>query len=66
MIYKKQFQLLKSLPKKLNTFSKKIISSLNVKNKSKSLKDYDPVTNLIEILKNLLEKLSKINFQMME
>ena len=46
MIYKKQFQLLKSLPKKLNIFfQKKSFSSLNVKNKSKSLKDYDPVTN---------------------
>jgi histidinol phosphatase-like enzyme (inositol monophosphatase family) len=46
MDYKKPYNLLKSLPPKLNTFyKKKSNSGLIVSNKSKSHKDFDPVTN---------------------
>ena len=46
MDYKKPYNLLKSLPVKLNTFyKKKSKSSLIIHNKSKSTKDFDPVTN---------------------
>jgi myo-inositol-1(or 4)-monophosphatase len=46
MEYKKPYNFLKSLPSKLNAFyKKKSNSSLVVSNKSKSKKDYDPVTN---------------------
>ena len=63
MIYKKHFQLLKSLPKKLNTFfQKKSFSSLNVKNKSKSLKDYDPVTNFDRNFEKFIRKIIKNKF----
>jgi histidinol phosphatase-like enzyme (inositol monophosphatase family) len=47
MNYNKPFILLKNLPKKLNDFYKKNSKySLKVVNKSKSKKNYDPVTNL--------------------
>jgi len=46
MEYKKPYNLLKKLPPKLNAFYKKnSSSSLIIKNKSKSKKDFDPVTN---------------------
>ena len=46
MDYKKPYNLLKTMPLKLNTFyKKKSSSSLVVNNKSKSNKDFDPVTN---------------------
>jgi histidinol phosphatase-like enzyme (inositol monophosphatase family) len=46
MNYNKSFNLLKSLPKKLNQFYKKNKKyALKVKNKSKNKKNYDPVTN---------------------
>ena len=46
MEYKKPYNLLKSLPSKLNAFyKKKSNSGLVIDNKSKSKKDFDPVTN---------------------
>ena len=46
MNYKKSFNFLKKLPPKLNSFYKKKSSSgIRVNNKSKSKKDFDPVTN---------------------
>ena len=46
MEYKKPYNLLKNLPPKLNAFYKKnSSSSLIIKNKSKSKKNFDPVTN---------------------
>ena len=46
MDYRKPYNLLKILPLKLNAFYKKKSNSvLIVKNKSKVIKDYDPVTN---------------------
>ena len=45
MDYKKPFNFLKNLPPKLNSFYKtKSKSGLVVSNKSKSKKDFDPVT----------------------
>ena len=47
MNYNKSFNLLKSLPRKLNNFLKKKSKyGLKIKNKSKNKKIYDPVTNL--------------------
>jgi|TARA_B100001093_G_scaffold73222_1_gene63882 myo-inositol-1(or 4)-monophosphatase len=47
MDYKKSFNFLKNLPIKLNNFYKKNSkTNFKVKNKSKNLKDFDPVTNL--------------------
>jgi histidinol phosphatase-like enzyme (inositol monophosphatase family) len=46
MDYKKPYNLLKKLPFKLNAFyKKKSTTSLIINNKSKSKKDFDPVTN---------------------
>ncbi len=46
MDYKKTYKLLKSLPTKLNLFyKKKSKNGLIISNKSKTLKDFDPVTN---------------------
>ena len=46
MDYKKPYNLLKTLPSKLNTFyRKKSKSNLMVSNKSNSTKNFDPVTN---------------------
>ena len=46
MDYKKTYNLLKSLPNKLNVFyKKKSNSGLTISNKSKTAKDFDPVTN---------------------
>ena len=47
MDYKKPYKLLKTLPAKLNLFYKKKSElGLVINNKSKSRKDFDPVTNL--------------------
>ena len=46
MNYNKSFNFLKNLPLKLNSFyKKKSNSGIKVNNKSKSKKDFDPVTN---------------------
>ena len=63
MDYNKPFNFLKSLPLKLNLFyKKKSKSGLIVSNKSQSKKDFDPVTNLIKLLKNILDYLLIKNF----
>ena len=47
MNYNKPFNFLKNLPNKLNNFYKKNLKlGLKVNNKSKTIKDFDPVTNL--------------------
>ena len=47
MDYIKPFNFLKNLPKKLNSFyKKKSRTGIVVNNKSKSKKDFDPVTNI--------------------
>tara|TARA_X000001036_G_scaffold411504_1_gene424274 strand:- start:2670 stop:3464 length:795 start_codon:yes stop_codon:yes gene_type:complete len=47
MDYKKLYNFLKNLPLKLNTFyKKKSNTAIKVENKSKSSKNFDPVTNL--------------------
>ena len=47
MDYNKPFNFLKKLPPKLNSFyKKKSKSGLVVSNKSKSKKDFDPVTTV--------------------
>ena len=60
MNYKKSFNFLKKLPKKLNLFyKKKSRSGLIVKNKSKSKKNFDPVTNFDKSFEKLIRKKSK-------
>ena len=55
MNYKKSFNFLKKLPSKLNSFYKKNSrSGVKVKNKSKSRKDFDPVTNLDKALEKYI------------
>jgi myo-inositol-1(or 4)-monophosphatase len=47
MNYNKSFNFLKNLPKKLNNFYKKNSKfNFKVDNKSKTIKDFDPVTNI--------------------
>ena len=47
MNYKKSFKFLKNLPLKLNIFYKKNSRfSFKVDNKSKTIKSFDPVTNI--------------------
>ena len=47
MNYNKSFNFLKNLPRKLNSFYKKNSRlQFKVDNKSKTIKDFDPVTNL--------------------
>ena len=47
MIFNKYFNFLKTLPNKLNNFYKKNSKiKFKVENKSKTIKDFDPVTNL--------------------
>ena len=47
MNHKKSFIFLKNLPKKLNKFYKKNLkSNFKIDNKSKTIKDFDPVTSL--------------------
>ena len=61
MNYIKSFNFLKSLPPKLNSFYKRKSSSrIRVNNKSKSKKDFDPVTNFDksfeEYIRSLINK----------
>ena len=47
MNYNRSFNFLKNLPRKLNNFYKKNSKfSFRVDNKSKTIKDFDPVTNI--------------------
>ena len=47
MYYNKSFNFLKNLPKKLNNFYKKNSKvGFRIDNKSKTIKDFDPVTNI--------------------
>ena len=60
---KKQFNFLKSLPDKLNRFYiKKSKSSLIVNNKSKSKKDFDPVTNFDKSFEKYIRSLINKKF----
>ena len=61
MNYNKHFNFLKNLPKKLNNFYKKNSKyNFKVDNKSKNIKDFDPVTNLDrgfeEYIRSLIHK----------
>tara|TARA_X000001036_G_scaffold20255_1_gene17000 strand:- start:220 stop:1113 length:894 start_codon:yes stop_codon:yes gene_type:complete len=63
MELKKQFNFLKSLPDKLNRFYiKKSKSSFIVNNKSKSRKDFDPVTNLDKSFEKYIRSLINKKF----
>ena len=58
MNYKKSFNFLKKLPTKLNLFyKKKSRSGLIVKNKSKSKKNFDPVTNFDKAFEKYIRSL---------
>ena len=58
MDYKKPFNFLKSLPPKLNSFYKKRSNSvLIVSNKSKSKKNFDPVTNFDKAFEKYIRSL---------
>ena len=63
MNYKKSFNFLKSLPPKLNSFYKKKSSlNINIKNKSKSQKDFDPVTNFDKSFEKYIRSLINRKF----
>ena len=63
MNYKKSFNFLKSLPSKLNSFYKKKSKyGLIVNNKSKSKKDFDPVTNFDKAFERYIRSLINKNF----
>ena len=58
MKFNKSFNFLKNLPKKLNIFHKKISKfDFKVDNKSKTLKDFDPVTNIDRSLEKYIRAL---------
>jgi len=58
MDYKKPYNLLKKLPPKLNAFyKKKSTSSLIINNKSKSKKDFDPVTNFDKLFEKYIRSI---------
>tara|TARA_Y100001958_G_C21140929_1_gene479655 strand:- start:340 stop:1134 length:795 start_codon:yes stop_codon:yes gene_type:complete len=58
MNYKKSFNFLKRLPPKLNSFyKKKSKSGVVVSNKSKSKKDFDPVTNFDKAFEKYIRSL---------
>ena len=63
MNYNKIFNFLKNLPKKLNNFYRKN-SKLNFKvdNKSKTIKDFDPVTNIDRGFEKYIRSLIHISF----
>ena len=63
MNYNKTFNFLKNLPKKLNNFYRKN-SKLNFKvdNKSKTIKDFDPVTNIDRGFEKYIRSLIHISF----
>jgi myo-inositol-1(or 4)-monophosphatase len=63
MDYNKPFNFLKNLPPKLNLFyKKKSKSSLVVSNKSKSKKDFDPVTNFDKAFEKYIRSLINKKF----
>ena len=63
MNYKKPYNLLKILPSKLNTFYKKKSSSgLVINNKSKSAKDFDPVTNFDKAFEKYIRSIIQKKF----
>ena len=63
MNYKKPYTLLKSLPVKLNTFyKKKSNSGLVINNKSKSVKDFDPVTNFDKAFEKFIRSIISKKF----
>ena len=63
MNYKKPFNLLKSLPLKLNDFyRKKSNSNLIINNKSKSQKDFDPVTNFDKAFEKYIRSIIQRKF----
>ena len=63
MDYNKPFNFLKSLPSKLNLFyKKKSKSGLVVSNKSKSKKDFDPVTNFDKAFEKYIRSLINKKF----
>ena len=63
MDYNKPFNFLKSLPPKLNLFyKKKSKSDLIVSNKSKSKKDFDPVTNFDKAFEKYIRSLINKKF----
>ena len=58
MNYKKSFNFLKTLPSKLNSFYKKKSNLIiKVNNKSKSKKDFDPVTNFDKAFEKYIRSL---------
>ena len=63
MNFNKSFNFLKKLPSKLNNFYKiKSKSNLIVSNKSKSKKNYDPVTNIDKAFEKYIRSLIKKKF----
>ena len=63
MDYNKPFNFLKNLPPKLNSFYKtKSKSGLVVSNKSKSKKDFDPVTNFDRAFEKYIRSLINKKF----
>ena len=63
MNYKKSFNFLKKLPTRLNSFyKKKSRLGVIVNNKSKSKKDYDPVTNLDKAFEKYIRSLISKKF----
>jgi histidinol phosphatase-like enzyme (inositol monophosphatase family) len=63
MKYNKPFSFLKNLPVKLNSFySKKSKAGVIVNNKSKSKKDYDPVTNFDKAFEKYIRSLINKKF----
>ncbi len=63
MDYNKPFNFLKNLPPKLNSFYKiKSKSSLVVSNKSKSKKNFDPVTNFDRAFEKYIRSLINKKF----
>ena len=65
MNYKKPFNFLQNLPSKLNHFyRKKSNSNLIINNKSKSQKDFDPVTNFDKAFEKYIRSLINKKFPM--
>ena len=63
MNYNKSFNFLKNLPLKLNSFyKKKSNSGIKVNNKSKSKKDFDPVTNFDKAFEKYIRSLINKKF----
>ena len=63
MEYKKPYKLLKALPAKLNDFyKKKSNSGIIINNKSKSRKDFDPVTNFDKAFEKFIRSIINKKF----